>query len=179
MPAFDGCDDFIWVFGPDERFWVSVGLGEEAVDGGLKLGNGFEDAALQPPSGQLGKITLHSVEPRTRGRGEVEGEALVPCEPSQNLWVLVRDIIVENDVDGLLGRHFRLDRVEETDELLMPMSLHAASDDLAFEHIEGGKERRGAVALVVVGHGTGPALLHGKFRLGTVERLDLALLVDG
>jgi hypothetical protein len=34
-------------------------------------------------------------------------------------------------------------------------------------------------SLVVVGHRSGPALLHGQTRLGAVERLDLALLVDG
>ena len=34
------------------------------------------------------------------------------------------------------------------------------------------------MALVVVGHGSGPTLLHGQARLGAVERLDLGLLVD-
>ena len=33
-------------------------------------------------------------------------------------------------------------------------------------------------ALVVVGHGSGPTLLEGEPRLGAVERLDLALLVN-
>ena len=30
----------------------------------------------------------------------------------------------------------------------MPVALHAAADDLAIEHIEGGEQRGGAVALV-------------------------------
>ena len=99
-------------------------------------------------------------------------------EPFVDLWVLMGGIIVEDDVDGLLGRNLRLDLVEETDELLMPMLLHAASNDLAFEHIEGGKQGGGAVALIVVGHGGGASLLQGQTRLGAVERLDLALLID-
>ena len=38
-----------------------------------------------------------------------------------------------------------------------------------------GCEQRGcAMALVVVGHGTGTPLLHRQARLGTIERLDLA-----
>ena len=37
-----------------------------------------------------------------------------------------------------------LDLVEKADELLMPMLLHAASDDLAFEDVEGGKQGGGA-----------------------------------
>ena len=74
--------------------------------------------------------------------------------------------------------HLRLDGVEEADELLMPVALHVAADDGAVEHVERGEQRGGAVALVVVGHRPGAALLHRQARLGAVERLDLALLVD-
>ena len=79
---------------------------------------------------------------------------------------------------ALPRRHLRLDGVEEADELLMPVALHVAADDGAVEHVEGGEQRRRAVALVVVRHGAGAALLHRQSRLGAVERLDLALLVD-
>ena len=68
--------------------------------------------------------------------------------------------------------------IEEADELLMPMALHVAADDLAVEHVERGEQRGGAVALVVVGHGAERALLQRQAGLGAVERLDLALLVD-
>ena len=67
----------------------------------------------------------------------------------------------------------RLDGVEEADELLVPVALHAAAEDGAVEDVEGGEQRGGAVALVVVGHGAGAALLHGQAGLGAVERLDL------
>ena len=73
----------------------------------------------------------------------------------------------------------RLDGVEEADELLMPVALHAAADHRALQHVEGGEQGRGAVALVVVGHGAGTARLHRQAGLGAVERLDLRLLVDG
>src|SRR3954451_17963228 len=71
-----------------------------------------------------------------------------------------------------------LDGVEEADELLVPVALHAAAEDGAVEDVEGGEQRGGAMALVVVGHGAGAALLQGQAGLGAVERLDLALLVD-
>jgi len=73
----------------------------------------------------------------------MEGEAWMTIEPFADLRVLMSRIIVEDDVDGLSGRNLSLDLVEEADELLMPMLLHAASDDLAFEHIEGGKQGGG------------------------------------
>lgn len=38
MPSFDGGDNFVWVGGPCEGFWLIVMLGEEAVDGRLEGG---------------------------------------------------------------------------------------------------------------------------------------------
>ena len=61
----------------------------------------------------------------------------------------------------------------------MPVALHIAPDHGPVEDIQGGEERRGSVALVVVGHGAETPLLHGQARLGAVERLDLAFLIDG
>ena len=58
------------------------------------------------------------------------------------------------------------------------MSPHALADDLAGGDVERGEQRRRAVALVVVRHRSGAALLHRQARLRAVERLDLALLVD-
>ena len=64
-------------------------------------------------------------------------------------------------------------------ELLVPVALHVAADDGAVENVEGGEQRAvRAVALVVMGHGPGAALLHRQAGLGAVERLDLALLID-
>ena len=52
------------------------------------------------------------------------------------------------------------------------------ADDPALQHVERGEQRCRAVALVVVRHRPAAALLHRQPRLGTVERLDLRLLVD-
>src|SRR6201982_1097547 len=73
----------------------------------------------------------------------------------------------------------RFDGVEETNELLVPMAFHVASDDSAVEDIECSKQRGGSMTFVVVGHCPGAAGLHRQARLGTVEGLDLALLVNG
>ena len=81
-------------------------------------------------------------------------------------------------MDQLAGRHRRLDRIEEADELLVPVALHAAAEHRAVEDVEGGEQRGGAVADIVVGHGPGLAGLERQTRLGAVERLDLAFLVD-
>ena len=92
--------------------------------------------------------------------------------------MLVGGVIVEDDVDGLAGGNLALDGVEEADELLMAVALHAAADHRAVEHVERGEQGGRAVALVIVGHGSGAALLHRQARLGAVERLDLAFFVE-
>src|SRR5271156_2742134 len=61
--------------------------------------------------------------------------------------MLVGGIVVEDGVDQLAGRNVSLNGVEEADELLMGMFLHAAAEDGAVQDIEGGEERGCAVAL--------------------------------
>ena len=63
-------------------------------------------------------------------------------QPSDHLRVLVRGVVVEDDVHGFAGWDGLLDGVEKADELLMAMALHAPSDDLALQHVEG-REQRG------------------------------------
>ena len=87
----------------------------------------------------------------------MEDEPRMAGEPAQHLGVLVGGVVVEDDVDHLAGRHGALDGVEEADEFLMPVALHAVADHRALEHVEGGEQGRGAVALVVEGHAC-PAL---------------------
>ena len=71
-----------------------------------------------------------------------------------------------------------LDRIEEADELLVAMVLHVAADDGAIEDVEGCEQRGGAVTFVVARHRPGAARLHRQSRLGAVECLVLAFLVD-
>jgi hypothetical protein len=63
VPSFDGSDDGVWVSGPTEGPRIGIGLGEEAINGGLQLDDGAEYAAFEPPLGQLGKETFDSIEP--------------------------------------------------------------------------------------------------------------------
>src|SRR6266566_6429081 len=97
---------------------------------------------------------------------------------SLHLRVLVGCVVVDDGMDRLSCWDLGFDGVEEADELLVPMALHVSTDDGAVEHVEGGEQGGGAVTLVIMGQGAGAARLHRQARLGAVERLDLALLVD-
>src|SRR3954454_11668896 len=91
--------------------------------------HGAEDAALEATLRQSGEEALDGIEPGARGRREVESEALMAVEPGTHLGMLVSGVVVEDDVDGLGGRHLSVDGVEEADELLVTMTLHVPTDD--------------------------------------------------
>jgi hypothetical protein len=108
----------------------------------------------------------------------MEGAAWMPLPPRLHLRVLVRGVIVDGCLDGLVGRYFAVNGIEEADELLVPVALHAAADHLACQHVECREQCRGAVTLVVMRHGPAAAGLERQPRLGAVKRLDLALFID-
>lgn len=55
MPAPHGSDNVVGICLPDEWAWFLVMLLNEAVDDGLKVDDGVEDAVFQAPSGQPAK----------------------------------------------------------------------------------------------------------------------------
>ena len=111
MPTGCGGDDFIGIGGPDERLWLLVVIGDEAIDGGLEIDDALENAALGASFGQDGEETLNGVEPAGRGWGKVECPSRVPPEPLDNLGVLMSGVVIEDGVDGLADRDLALDGV--------------------------------------------------------------------
>jgi len=158
---------------------LELELRQAITDGSLEVHNGVEDAMLEPSARELGEEPLDGVEPGRRCWREVEGPARVMRKPFEDLRMFVGGIVVENGVDRLAGGHLRLDGVEEADELLVAVPLHVLADHGAIEDIECGKQRRRAMALVVVGQRGAASLLHRQAGLRAVERLDLRLLIHG
>ncbi len=151
---------------------------DKAVDGGLQLDDGAEDAAPQPSSRELCEEPFDRVEPGTRCWCEVEVPTLMAGQPSPDLGRLVRGVVVQDHVDDLTRRDVPLQRIEKADKLLMPVAGHVLAEDLASKRVERRKQRRRSVAFVIMRHGGGAALFHWQSRLRTVERLYLRLFVD-
>src|SRR5882757_7556759 len=128
-------------------------------------------AATDAVSGDLGKEPLNHVEPGSRGRCEVQMETWMPFDPALYGRGLVGGIVVNDQMEIETGRGLMIDQPEKAQELSVSVAWHASPDDLAVQHVERCEQGRGAVALVVVGHRSGTALLHGQTRLGPVEGL--------
>jgi hypothetical protein len=178
VPTFDRGDDFLGIGGPHEGLGIVVGFPEKAIDRGLEIDDRAKHAAFEAALGQLGEEALDGVEPGGRGRRVVEHKARMSAEPGSRLGMFVRAVIVEDHVNDLADRHLGLDGIQEPDELLMPVTLHAPPDHLSIEHVEGGKQGGGAVSLVIMGHRPASPRLDRQARLGAVKRLDLALFID-
>ena len=73
--------------------------------------------------------------------------------------MFVRRVVVGNYVNVVFGRRFSIDEAQKRDPILMGMTLSALIQEFAVQHIQGSKERGGAVAFIVVRHGCAATLL--------------------
>ena len=163
---------------PDEWLGVFVSPIDVVGDGLDELSDAGDGEAFELPSREFTEEALNEIQPRGGGRGEVELHSRVFLEPYPNSRMLVRGVVVENDVDVELGRDGPLDLTEESQEFLMPMARHAFVEDLASGHVQSSEEGRGTVTFVVMRHRSSTPFLQGQARLGAVQGLDLALLVE-
>ena len=99
-------------------------------------------------------------------------------EPIADQLGLVRSVIVHHRMDVEVSGDVALDFVEESAELLGAMTAHALADDGPDFDVERGEERGGPVSCVVVRAPFGLAWPHRQERLGSIERLNLALFID-
>ena len=120
------------------------------IDGGDQLRHAGEHAATQALGGDVAEESLDHVQPRRRGRCEVHVEARVFGQPLLHCRVLVRGVVVGDEVQRLALGRLAIDLAQELEPLDMRVALSALADDLAVKNVERGEQRGRAVALVVV-----------------------------
>jgi len=101
----------------------------------------------------------------------------MPPHPPAHGGVLVRRVIVQDQMQIESGGCLRIDPLEEPEKLVVSMARHAVADDRSVEHAQCREESRRAVAFVVVCHRAITVFLQREARLGTVQGLDLAFLI--
>lgn len=77
-----------------------------------------EHASTKALVGEIPEESLDDIEPRAAGRDEVHVEALVALEPGQHLGVLVRGVVLDDQMDIEIPGSLGVDLVEELDPLL-------------------------------------------------------------
>ena len=121
---------------------------DESIDVLPELLDRGEGGAVQGLLLQDGEPDLDLVEPRGSGRREVETNVGMTLEPAVVLG-LVGVEVVEHDMESGVGIGGD-DVVHEVEELDTPAARLVRGRHFAGRHLEGGKQRRRAVALVIV-----------------------------
>jgi len=105
-----------------------------------------------PLLGNFGKPALDLIDPGPAGRCEVQVVSRMACKPANHLRGLVGSVVIHHHMN-LLGfrRELGVDQLHEFEELLVSMATMALADHFAGSNVQGGKQRRGAVSLVVAG----------------------------
>ena len=147
------------------------------VNGRHQLRHAGKHAPTQSIGRDVAKEPLDHVQPRGRGRREVHVKSRVFCQPRLHLGVLVRGVVVGDQMQRLVLWGLAINLAQELQPLHVGVTLLALANDLAVKDVECGKQRGGAIALVVVCHGLRTPLFQRQPRLGAVQRLHLALLV--
>ena len=165
--------------GPCERFRIFVSMFNPFVDCGFEFRDVVENTSPYTLSGDFSEEPLDEIEPGAGRRSEVQDKAFVSCQPALHGRCLVGGVVVEDQMQIEMGGGLAINLPEEGQELVCPMAGQTFADDFAGRDVERGKKRRSAVALLIMGHGSGAAFLQRQARLGAIESLNLAFFVDG
>ena len=141
----------------------------------------FLHAAKRSPAKSLLRNAIepdfHLIEPRGIGWSEVHVESW-PCgEPAFHSPMLVRGVIIHNDVHLQVLRHVVFNLPEKTQILLMPVARSTFREHLAVGGVQRGKQRGGSVTSIIVGHSFDITQSQRQHRLGAFQRLNSALLI--
>src|SRR5947207_15812324 len=94
---------------------------DEGVDALDELFDGGEGAAADRLVSNVAEPTLDLVEPRSVGGREVHVIARMYREPGADFRVLVRGVVIDDQVQLELRRHAGVEMAQEREELLMAM----------------------------------------------------------
>ena len=100
------------------------------------------------------------------------------CQPPFDFRMLVRGIVVDDDVHVEFLGNILLNVFEELEILLVPVLALALGKNFTGRNVEGCKERRRPVPFIVVRDAFDIPQSHGKHGLRTLKSLDLALFIN-
>src|ERR1019366_3656853 len=114
-----------------KRFGILIPSLEKRLDGRLQVGYAEEDATADGLVVQVSEPPLDKIHPTGACGDEVRHEPRIPFQPGLPLRVLVRPVVVHDQVQRNIAGEFGVEPAQESQKLLVPVSLMAFADDLA------------------------------------------------
>ena len=124
------------------------------------------------------KPAFNLIQPRSRCWREMDMEAGVAGKPVPDGRRLMGAIVVHHEMHIEILRNGCFDGAKEFQKFSAAMATMQLTNDLAGGDVERGEQCGRPVALVIMRAPFGNAGRQGQNRLGPVERLDLAFLID-
>jgi len=176
--ALDGGEDVVCALRPNKGLGRVIVVVDELGNGGFQGRNTAVNASLDLACGQLCEEAFDLVEPGGPRWGQVSMPVGPLGEPVADPVGLMGGVIVHDDMNIEVLRYGSLDPIEEPPELGRAMSPIALADDPPGSDVEGGEQGRDAIPCIVVGVSLDLAGTHWQNWLATIERLDLAFLIN-
>jgi len=111
--ALDLLEDIAGGGGPDKRFWIPVVVRDVSLDSRNQILNAAEDAASNGLRRNITEEPFYHIEPRCAGRSEMHVKARVALESSLDLLVLMRSVVVGDEMDIKFGADARINQAEK------------------------------------------------------------------
>ena len=118
--------------GPYEGFGILIPSREKSFDGCLEIGNAEEYAAADGLIVQVPEPSLDQIHPTGTGGDEVRHEAGIAFQPRLYFRVLVRPIIIHDEMQGDIARKLGVEPTQEFQKLLVTVSVMTFPYDLSF-----------------------------------------------
>lgn len=145
----------------------------------FQLLHATKDSVANTVAGDVTEPAFDHIQPRTAGRDKMNVETLVAFQPTQNLRMLVRRIVIDDQMQIEFRRRLCLNLFQEFDLFMMTMPGHAVRNDFSFSQFNGCEQCCGSIAFVVVCLCLQSSGEKWKAFWCPVECLNLALLVTG
>ncbi len=137
--SLDFREDGIGRSRPHERVCVGVPFGRVAFDALDELRHLAERIAPNRLAGKDIEPDLHLIEPRSIGGGVVNVKSGTPCQPSLDLGMLMRGVVVDDEMNIEVSGDVGLDGAQELKELLVTMTGLALGHHFPGGYVQGGK----------------------------------------
>ena len=153
-------------------------MADIAHDLAVEVGLGFEDAASNEVSLDLGEPDLDLIEPRGIGRGVMESDVGMGAQKALNGCRFMSRKVVGDDMNTGFGRLSSDHLGKKFHELSAGMAVCCLSQDLASGCVQGRIERKSAVAKVFESVTFGPSGREGQDGIETIKSLNGTLFID-
>src|SRR4030081_2068992 len=98
--------------------------------------NAFKNTAPNPFAGDFTKPPFDQIKPGRTGRNEVQVKSLMSYNPLLDLRMLVRGIVIDDQMQVHAGGSISVHLAEKLQKFLVPMPIKARANHGAIEHIE-------------------------------------------